>query len=100
MASPKRILFFAEGATMAHFVRPLALAEAIQNDGYDIHFYAPSRYFPHLKNRPFAVGELDSMPGEQFLENIANGKPLFPAATIRRYVAEDRKLIQSLRPDL
>src|SRR4051794_23232350 len=100
MTSRKRILFFAEGATMAHFVRPLALAQAIQGDGYDIHFYAPSRYFRYLENSPFTIGELDSMPGEQFLDNLAKGKPLFSAATIRRYVAEDRSLIQSVRPDL
>ena len=51
MRSRRRILFLAEGATMAHFVRPLALAETLEPDRYEIHFYAPSRYSGHLDNK-------------------------------------------------
>ena len=40
------------------------------------------------------------MPGERFLENLAKGRPLFPAGTIRDYVAQDRELIRGSRPDL
>ena len=36
--SRKRILFLAEGATMAHFVRPLALADSLDTSRYDVHF--------------------------------------------------------------
>ena len=59
---------------MAHFVRPLALAETLEPERYEIHFYAPSRYSRHLNNKPFTTGELASMPGEQFLANIAKGR--------------------------
>ena len=100
MLSPKRILFLAEGATMAHFVRPLALAESIADTGYEIYFYAPARFSSYLQNKPFHIGELASMPGEQFLKNIATGRPLFSADTIRNYVAEDRDLIQAIKPHL
>jgi UDP:flavonoid glycosyltransferase YjiC (YdhE family) len=96
----KRILFLAEGATMAHFVRPLALAEALDNERYDIRFYAPPRFSRYLKDKPFTVGELASMPGEQFLANISRGAPLFPAAVLRGYVEEERELFRKLRPDL
>jgi UDP:flavonoid glycosyltransferase YjiC (YdhE family) len=98
--SRKCILFLAEGATMAHFVRPLALAEALDTSRYEVHFYAPPRFARHLKNKPFAVGELDSMPGEQFLANIAKGAPLFPGKVIRRYVEEEQRLFAAIRPDL
>ncbi|MEO8368338.1 MAG: nucleotide disphospho-sugar-binding domain-containing protein [Candidatus Solibacter sp.] len=100
MTVRKRILFLAEGATMAHFVRPLALAEALEPNRYEIHFYAPSRYSGYLKDRPFIAGDLASMPGEQFLDNLAKGQPLFSAATIRDYVTQDRELIRNIRPDL
>jgi len=100
MPARKRILFLAEGATMAHFVRPLALAQALDPNRYEVHFYAPSRYSHYLENCSFITGELASMPGERFLDNIAKGRPLFPAATIRDYVAQDRGLIRSIRPDL
>jgi UDP:flavonoid glycosyltransferase YjiC (YdhE family) len=95
-----RLLFLAEGATMLHFVRPLALAESLDPARYDIHFHAPARFASHLKNQRFTIGKLDTMPGEQFLANLAKGAPLFPSQVIRRYVAEDRELIRTLRPDL
>src|ERR1035438_5033748 len=81
--SRNRILFLAEGATMAHFVRPLALADSLDTSRYDVHFYAPSRFSGFLKDKPFAIGELRGMPGERFLENTARGAPVFPADVIR-----------------
>jgi UDP:flavonoid glycosyltransferase YjiC (YdhE family) len=98
--SRKRILFLAEGATMAHFVRPLALADAIDTSQYEVHFYAPLRYHGYLKDRPFVIGELRTMAGEQFLANTGRGAPAFPADVIRGYVKQDRELIGSIRPDL
>jgi len=98
--SRKRILFLAEGATMAHFVRPLALANSLDTNCYEIYFYAPPQFSPHLRNKPFTVGALASMPGEQFLANIARGAPLFPADVLRGYVKQDRELFASIRPDL
>jgi UDP:flavonoid glycosyltransferase YjiC (YdhE family) len=98
--SRKRILFLAEGATMAHFVRPLALAEALDTAEYEIFFYAPGRFSRYLQNKPFATGDLASMPGEQFVANIDHGKPPFPADVIRGYVHRDRELIRTIRPDL
>jgi UDP:flavonoid glycosyltransferase YjiC (YdhE family) len=98
--SRRRILFLAEGATMAHFVRPLTLADALDPSRYDVHFYAPARFSRYLKDKSFAIGELRSMPGEQFLENLARGAPAFPAEVIREYVKQDRELIGSIAPDL
>ena len=98
--SRKRILFFAEGAPMAHFVRLLALADSACNGPYDLHFYAPRRFFSYLGNKPFKTGELQTMPGEQFLANLAKGAPLFPSDVIRDYVKQDRELIEKIRPDL
>jgi len=85
---------------MAHFVRPLALAEMLDPREHEIHFYAPARYGRYLEGKPFACGELKSISGEEFLATLAKGKPLFSADTIRRYVAEERELIRQIRPDL
>ena len=102
--SRKRILFLAEGATMAHFVRPLALADSLaigrDTDQYDIYFYAPPRFSSYLRNKPFTVGELKNMPGEQFLANIGKGAPPFPPDVIRSYVKQDCEIIRRIRPDL
>ena len=76
-ALPKRILFLAEGATMAHFVRLLSLADTLDTTRYDVHFHAPARFAGHLLAKQYSVGKLPTMPGEQFLLNIANGSPAF-----------------------
>ena len=85
---------------MAHFVRPLALADSLDTGRYDIHFYSPARFFGFVKDKPFAIGELRTMPGERFLENTARGAPVFPADVIRGYVKQDRELIGRIKPDL
>jgi len=98
--SRKRVLMLAEGATMAHFVRLLALADAVGEECFDVHFYAPRRFTRHLQNRPFATGELATKPGDQFLASIAKGAPMFPVDVLRGYVQEDRELMKAIRPDL
>ena len=85
---------------MAHFVRPLALADSLDTCQYDVHFYSPARFFGHLKGKPFTIGELRTMPGERFLENTSKGAPIFPADVIRDYIRQDRELISSIGPDL
>src|SRR5664279_2861404 len=96
----KRILFLAEGATMAHFVRPLALADSLDTTQYEIYFYAPAHFFPYLRHKPFILGELSTMPGERFLANIGKGAPAFPKNVIRDYVKRDCELIRSVGPEL
>jgi UDP:flavonoid glycosyltransferase YjiC (YdhE family) len=96
----KRLLFFAEGATMAHFVRLLSLADTLDPAEYEVHFYAPRRFSSYLQNRSFATGELATMPGEQFLANIAKGAPMFSLPVLQGYVHQDRALIDRIRPDL
>ena len=61
---------------MAHFVRPLALADSLDTSRYDVHFYAPARFFRYLQGKPFTIGELHSMPGERFLENTVQRRLL------------------------
>lgn len=85
---------------MTHFVRPLVLAESLDPDSYEVHFYAPSRFSEYLRNKPFVVGELASMPGERFLANLARGAPLFSEDVLHRYVKQEREIFARVRPDL
>jgi len=97
-----RILFLAEGATLAHFARPVALADSLVPYGeeYDIHLYAPTRFATHLSQKTYHTGELKTAPEGDFLKNIARGKPMFSADVLRSYVQEDCRLIRRLRPDI
>jgi len=85
---------------MSHFIRPLALAESINPDRYDVRFHAPTHFAKYLQASPLTTGELTTMPSDQFLDNLARGKPAYPAAVIRDYVRADRTLLRSLKPDL
>lgn len=85
---------------MAHFVRLLALADCLDTSRYEVHFYAPPRFFRYLQDKPFAIGELHTMPGERFLANTAKGAPQFPSDVIRGYVQQDRELIVRIKPEL
>src|SRR5438552_11207929 len=96
----RRILFLAEVATVAHFVRPLVLADSLDPAQYDIHFHAPSCFLPYLRDKPFTVCELHNMPGERFIANIGKGVPPFPPDVIRSYVKQDCEIMRSVRPHI
>lgn len=85
---------------MAHFVRPLVLADSLDPDEYDVHFFAPPGFSKFLRHERFTVGELNTMPGEQFLQNIGKGAPPFPVDVIREYVKHDCEVIRKIAPDL
>ena len=85
---------------MSHFIRPLALAEAVDPGRYEVHFYAPERFVSRLGPKPFATERLPTIRPEQFLDNLARGKPAYSAEVIRGYVRQDRALIASIQPDL
>jgi len=44
--------------------------------------------------------EAEGRTREEFLANLARGAPAFPAEVIRKYVEQDRILIQAIQPDL
>ena len=85
---------------MSHFVRPLALADSVDPGGYEVHFHAPSRFSHYLKAKPFTVSDLPVMPPCEFLDNLAHGRPAYPASVIRDYLKHDRHLLRTLNPDL
>lgn len=100
MQRKKKILFFAEGASLAHFARPLALALTVDPKCYDVCFLAPTQYHSWLTSVPFQVGPLKTMDPKRFLENLVRGRKLYPKEIIEQYIADDRELLKSIRPDL
>ena len=96
----KRILFIAEAVTLAHVVRPLALAQSLDPALYDIHFACAKRFdfaFTNTKRRPW---EIDSISSDAFLEALANGSRLYEYRTLERYAEDDLRLLDAVRPDL
>lgn len=95
-----RILFIAEAVTLAHVARPAVLAMALDKSQYDITFAVDPRYkalFPELADAHHDLWSIDS---EQFLTALAKGKRLYSTQILERYISDDLKLIEDIKPDL
>jgi UDP:flavonoid glycosyltransferase YjiC (YdhE family) len=95
----RRVLFIGEGSTLAHAVRPLALASSLPADRYEVVVATPERY------RRWAPGHLQWLPleaqtPETFAQRLRAGKPLFSLPRLEQYVAEDLRHLQEVKPDV
>ncbi len=96
----RRVLFFAEAATLAHVARPMVLAQTLEAAGYEVHFACDGRYrelFPTLA-RPWYP--LESIDSQAFLDALANGRPLYSTERLQQYVEADLVLIEAINPNL
>ena len=96
----KKILFVAEAVTLAHVGRPLALAQLLDRQRYDVHFACAPGHEMFLQGSNLSTWSLDSIASAQFLAALAKGKPVYDTATLERYVLDDLRLLQMLRPDV
>ncbi|MBQ0720354.1 MAG: glycosyltransferase [Gammaproteobacteria bacterium] len=95
-----RILFIAEAVTLAHVARPAVLAMALDKSQYDITFAVDPRYkalFPELADVHHDLWSIDS---KQFLTALAKGERLYSTQILERYISDDLKLIEDIKPDL
>ena len=84
---------------MAHFVRPVALADSLApyRDEYEIHLYAPSRFSAQSSWKKFyftgrtQIRRGRNLPGEY----RSRASRCFPPEVLRAYVHEDCQLIRS-----
>src|SRR5512139_3766553 len=83
----KRVLFVAEAVTLAHVARPLALSSALENSGCELGFACSPHHQWLLKDFDGSVHALDSVDSAQFLNSLAQGRPVYDEATLNRYVA-------------
>jgi len=99
-SSKPKILFVAEAVTLAHVARPAVLANGLDHDLYEVTFATDPRYnqlFPELSDYRYDIW---SIPGEDFLNALAKGSPLYSKPILERYVEDDLKLIDEVKPDL
>jgi UDP:flavonoid glycosyltransferase YjiC (YdhE family) len=95
----KRILFFGEGVTLAHIVRPLALARTVDLERFDVHF-ACSRSYAHLIDPEFTHHHIESTSPEEFAEILNSGNELFPAKRLQSYAEQDLACFRDVNPDV
>lgn len=100
MNSRKRVLFFAEPATLAHVVRPVVLARTLDRERFDVSVATGPDFRDHVEEAGLAVRELDAIGTRAYLAAVAAGRPVFPYAVLERYVDDDLRIIAAVRPDV
>lgn len=95
-----KVLFFGEGATLAHVVRPLMLAKGLDANLFDVALCRPRNLAGLTNHLPFSVLDLTCQDASVFARRLARGLPLYDYPTLCRYVEEDLALIEQEEPDI
>lgn len=100
VARRQRILFVGEAATLAHVVRPFVLARSLDPSRYEVHFACDPRFNKLLGPLPFPHHPIHTVPSEEVLLKIAQGRLFYNTRTLRKYIAADRKTLNEIAPDV
>lgn len=95
-----KVLFFAEGATLAHVARPFVLARNLDPERFEVVFARPDSFGWLTANTPFATRPLACQAASVFARRLEHGLPLYDLPTLRRYVVDDLALIETEQPDV
>jgi UDP:flavonoid glycosyltransferase YjiC (YdhE family) len=100
MVGKLKVLFFAEGATLAHVVRPLMLAKGLNLTLFEPVLCRPVNFSKLTNDLPFQVLDLDCQDGSIFAQRLDHGSPLYDFQTLCHYVDSDLALIDREKPDV
>lgn len=95
-----KVLFLAEGATLAHVVRPFALARELDARRFAVTFCRPPAYSWLTSGAAFPLCDLPVQPAAVFARRLRHGLPLYDYATLKAYVVADLELIDRYQPDV
>src|SRR5690606_25402767 len=96
----KKILFFAEPATLAHVARPAVLAGTLNPAQYDVSIATGTDFKSHLSQTGLPIHDLWSIGSKAYLAAVNAGQVVFSYDVLNRYVQDDLQLINTLRPDI
>jgi UDP:flavonoid glycosyltransferase YjiC (YdhE family) len=98
--SKKKILFFVESVSFAHYSRSLELARKLDSSQFDIVF-ATHPYFQYDVNTNNIVFEkIEGISPAFFNQCLKSGKPYFSKKLLDSYINSDLKMIEKHQPDL
>jgi UDP:flavonoid glycosyltransferase YjiC (YdhE family) len=98
----KKILFIGEVATYSQLVRLLVLARGLDSRRYDVHF-ASARFDERLfQGTNFTRWSITSVSPEEIVAalNSLSLKRVYNKAVLAKYVADELRLYEAIRPDL
>lgn len=94
------ILFFAEAVTTAQVVRLLVLARALDPDRYDVHFASAAFDEAVFAGTTFRRWPVTSLFPSVVDRAVSRGSRIYDEKTLARYLAEDRRLLDAVKPRL
>jgi UDP:flavonoid glycosyltransferase YjiC (YdhE family) len=94
----RKILLVAEAVTLAHLARPLALAQLLDRERYEVHLASVAGHDAFFAGSTLRRWPIRSISSAQFLAALAAGKPVYDTATLEMYVVDDLRLLRELRP--
>jgi UDP:flavonoid glycosyltransferase YjiC (YdhE family) len=96
----RRLLFVTENITLAQVVRLLALARRLPHDEYDVHFACGDCDPKLFEGTSFRRWSLVTLDGARGLAALAKGDRIYDGATFDRYVADELRVFDAVKPDL
>jgi UDP:flavonoid glycosyltransferase YjiC (YdhE family) len=96
----RRILFVTENITLAQVVRLLALARRLPSERYEVHFACAEGDSSLFAGTSFRRWTLFTVDGPRALAALARGERLYDTKTLGRYVEDERRLFDQVKPEL
>lgn len=96
----KKILFFAECVTLAHFGRMVALASSLPQDQYQIGFASNGTYNSLLPKNDWQILPLVTVSSETFTSALSRGELPYTYEVLEGYVQSDWQVIDQFQPDV
>lgn len=94
----QRVLFVTENITLAQVVRLATLARGLDPERYEVHF-ACSDYDPLVfEGTSFQRWPLYTIDKEQGFKSLAKGERMYDVKTLERYVADERRVLDAVKP--
>lgn len=98
--SKLKVLFFAEGATLAHVARPWVLARGLDPTRFNVTVARPRAFRWLTTDATCSVIDLECQDATTFARRLDRGMPLYDYPTLSGYVSTDLALIDAIKPDV
>lgn len=100
MSTKRRILFFAEPATLAHVARPIVLAGALDPAEFEVCIATGVDFRHHVQAAGLCTRDLWCLGTRAYVAAVSAGRPVFPYALLQRYVEDDLRIMGEFQPDI
>lgn len=95
------VLIFFHGYSLAHTIRPLVIARALRGRGYSVVLAGRGPHVDRVRREDFVIHDVETLPQQRMDEFVQRcDYEYYDADWIERCVCSERRLMQSVEPDL